>query len=267
MSIATEITRLQNAKSALATSIGNKGVTVPSSTKLDGYAALVDSIQTGGSGEWTSEGILGGTEPNGAIVLDNTITNITDYALTHKNSGITSISSDYVTYIGRNAFDSAVIGSISFPNCTNVNDVAFSQASISSINLPKLSSLNFTSLFQGLKLCTQLMFPLNVNKVAQSCFRDCNALEIVDVGKATSIEFLSFYNSSKVHTIIIRSVSVCSLSNTGAFTGTRFASGGAGGTIYVPSALISSYQSASNWATVYGWGATTFSAIEGSIYE
>ena len=44
MSIASEITRLQNAKSALATSIGNKGVTVPSSTKLDGYAALVDSI-------------------------------------------------------------------------------------------------------------------------------------------------------------------------------------------------------------------------------
>lgn len=50
MSIATEITRLQNAKSALATSIEGKGVTVPSSTKLDGYAALVDSIQTGGGG-------------------------------------------------------------------------------------------------------------------------------------------------------------------------------------------------------------------------
>ena len=50
MSIATEITRLQNAKLALATSIGNKGVTVPAATKLDGYAALVDSIQTGGGG-------------------------------------------------------------------------------------------------------------------------------------------------------------------------------------------------------------------------
>lgn len=50
MSIASEITRLQNAKSALATSIGNKGVTVPTSTKLDGYSALVDQIQTGGGG-------------------------------------------------------------------------------------------------------------------------------------------------------------------------------------------------------------------------
>ena len=44
MSIASEITRLQNAKASLKTSIENKGVTVPSATTLDGYASLVDSI-------------------------------------------------------------------------------------------------------------------------------------------------------------------------------------------------------------------------------
>lgn len=48
MSIATEITRLQTAKSDLKTSIENKGVTVPASTKLDGYASLVDQISGGG---------------------------------------------------------------------------------------------------------------------------------------------------------------------------------------------------------------------------
>lgn len=47
MSIATEITRLQNAKASIKTSIENKGVTVPSATKLDGYSALIDTIQTG----------------------------------------------------------------------------------------------------------------------------------------------------------------------------------------------------------------------------
>lgn len=50
MSIASEITRLQTAKSDLATSIANKGVTVPANATLDDYAALVDSIQTGGGG-------------------------------------------------------------------------------------------------------------------------------------------------------------------------------------------------------------------------
>ena len=48
MSISTEIARLQQAKSDLATSITNKGVTVPAATTLDGYAALVDQIQQGG---------------------------------------------------------------------------------------------------------------------------------------------------------------------------------------------------------------------------
>lgn len=49
MSVADEILRLQQAKSDLATSIENKGVTVPAATTLDGYAALVDQIQQGGS--------------------------------------------------------------------------------------------------------------------------------------------------------------------------------------------------------------------------
>lgn len=47
MSIASEITRLQTAKSDLATAIANKGVTVPANATLDDYAALVDSIPTG----------------------------------------------------------------------------------------------------------------------------------------------------------------------------------------------------------------------------
>lgn len=51
MSIASEITRLQNAKAALKESIEAKGVTVEDTAKLDEYPALVDSIpQGGGSG-------------------------------------------------------------------------------------------------------------------------------------------------------------------------------------------------------------------------
>lgn len=54
MSIATEITRLQTAKADLKTAIEGKGVTVPSATKIDGYADLVDAIQTGGGGSVTA---------------------------------------------------------------------------------------------------------------------------------------------------------------------------------------------------------------------
>ena len=52
MSIADQITRLNNAKAAIKTSIENKGVTVGDDVKLDAYPALIDSIEAGGgSGE------------------------------------------------------------------------------------------------------------------------------------------------------------------------------------------------------------------------
>lgn len=46
MTVASEITRLQWAKADIKTAIENKWVTVPSSTTLDWYPTLIDSIQT-----------------------------------------------------------------------------------------------------------------------------------------------------------------------------------------------------------------------------
>ena len=48
MSVQTEITRIESAKTAIATAIEGKGVTVPEGTKLDGMAALVEAISAGG---------------------------------------------------------------------------------------------------------------------------------------------------------------------------------------------------------------------------
>lgn len=48
MSIQSEIDRIAGAKTALATAIAGKGVTVPEGTKLDGMAALVEEISAGG---------------------------------------------------------------------------------------------------------------------------------------------------------------------------------------------------------------------------
>ena len=52
MSIATEISRIRSAKSAIAAAIAGKGVTVPDGTMLDGMAALIESIESGVSGVW-----------------------------------------------------------------------------------------------------------------------------------------------------------------------------------------------------------------------
>ena len=49
MSIQTELTRITNAKAAIKTAIEGKGVTVPEGTLLNGMAALIESIEAGGS--------------------------------------------------------------------------------------------------------------------------------------------------------------------------------------------------------------------------
>lgn len=241
MSIATEISRLQNAKSALATSIGNKGVTVPSSTKLDGYAALVDSIQTGGGGgDMSYDELASGTKPAGNIILSTT-TSIVNYAFYGKS--FDSIRSDSATSIGQDAFTNChIAGDVIFPNVT-------------------LATYPFRDCSVGGKVVFS-----RLTDVGAYFFRNGNC-KVVELGAATSIGQYVFQSNANLTTIIIRTNSVCALSNTNSFAGTPFASGGSGGTIYVPASLITSYQSAANWATVYGWGATTFAAIEGSIYE
>ena len=53
MSIQSELTRLTDAKAAIKTAIEGKGVTVPDATLLDGMASLIESIEVGGSSDYT----------------------------------------------------------------------------------------------------------------------------------------------------------------------------------------------------------------------
>ena len=48
MSIASEISRIQSAKADIKSAIESKGVTVPSDTKIDAYAPLIQAIEGGG---------------------------------------------------------------------------------------------------------------------------------------------------------------------------------------------------------------------------
>lgn len=59
MSIQTELTRITNAKSSIKAAIDGKGVNVPDGTLLDGMAALIESIETGGGFDFSS--VLSGT--------------------------------------------------------------------------------------------------------------------------------------------------------------------------------------------------------------
>lgn len=71
MSIASEITRLQNAKASIKTSIENKGVTVGDGT-IDTYASKIDTIETG----ITPTGTINITENGTYDVTDKASANV-----------------------------------------------------------------------------------------------------------------------------------------------------------------------------------------------
>ena len=89
MSILSEITRLSGAKSDIADAIEYKGVTVPDSTKLDGYAALIRQIQGGGVT------VVETTDENGGTVVE--ITSTTDPIRFQEKSATPTTSSQTVS--------------------------------------------------------------------------------------------------------------------------------------------------------------------------
>lgn len=107
----------------------------------------------------------------------------------------------------------------------------------------------------------------SVTSIGAMAFNTCSSLTIVKLSDVTSIGANAFAWCSALTTIIARSATVIPLSSTSVLTQTPFASGKSGGTVYVPQALIESYQTATNWSTLYAAGTCNFVAIEGSEYE
>jgi hypothetical protein len=105
----------------------------------------------------------------------------------------------------------------------------------------------------------------NLTSSGQYAFGRCDNLTLVDLGKITNI-YKTFLTNKQLNTIILRSQTVCTLSLSD-LNGTPFASNGTGGTVYCPASLITEYQNATNWSSLYAAGTCNFVAIEGSEYE
>ena len=155
-----------------------------------------------------------------------------------------------VVNLGNDALKNAVLGEVvNFPSLTYMGQHAFQYASGPKIMvLPKISST--------------ANYPVS----------DMPDIETIDIGPTwTQASFAGtgwyFSEDAKLTTLILRRSSVIGMPNINCFSGTPFASGGTGGTLYVPQSLVSSYQSASNWSTILGYAHNSIVAIEGSQYE
>ena len=93
--------------------------------------------------------------------------------------------------------------------------------------------------------------------------------KLIDLGPSVpSVDGYGFSNANSCDTIILRKTDgVVSLANTSNTMGGKWYSNGTGGTLYVPFALISEYQTATNWSVFMGYPNNHIEAIEGSQYE
>ena len=150
MSLASEITRLQNAKSALKTSIEAKGVPVSDTTLISDYSAYVDQIPTGGGGSGGNEDLINLIERDVTTFnIPSVTTKIGDYAF-YENRDLTSVTiPNSVTRIGTTAFG----------NCsalTSINSENEGEAI-----MPDSLSFMSTDIFNNCKLIKMVYLPYN----------------------------------------------------------------------------------------------------------
>lgn len=270
-------TPLTDAINAL-TQYANETTGQSDTTLSDAVGTLVAGY--GGGGGISIDDLATNSAPSGAITLGSGVTTIADYAFAGKP--ITSIVAPSVTSVKQYALQSTQIESITDANFPVLGvsaryGIFLRMSSLKSIKLTG-GNITLDNGSGGLRDSTNLLtaeFPNAARDVGpsyvsigQSFFYGDNKMTLADVGYITIISNMAFYNCNKLATLILRSGSVVTLNNATAFQNTPIRGyQSQTGTIYVPSSLISSYQTASNWSTLYNDGHCTFAAIEGSQYE
>lgn len=250
--------QLDSDLTSVANAIRTKGGTSALLAFPSGFVSAVEAIETGG-------------DPLAALdaVIDRSAVNVASNAKT--------------IAISRLFESSGALVSVSFPECTTMPGgyVFKSCSNLSSIYFPKLSGGAAMFAFQSCPALTAVVLPSLVYFSNQGQFSGCTGLRAADLGAAglaTSNALSSqkmFDGCSALDTVILRYTGVKPMGSINTFNGTPFASGNAGGTIYIPKSLYDhlgdgsalDYKAATNWSTLDGYGTVTWAQIEGSIYE
>ena len=220
MSIADQITRLQNAKAAIKTAITNKGVVVSDTAKLDEYPALINSINVSSGSGGSSGGDSGssGSEYEHPDFFSIRTTNGTDYsylfyyAREHQapaninNWDISKVTNLSYTF----AYSNITFLDLSNWDTSNVKNMTrtFASCYVPSLDLSKWNTNNvenMDAMFYSYSRLTSLnVSGWNTSKVKDmnNIFYNCSGLTSLDLSgwntsKVTSATAM-FYNCSKL---------------------------------------------------------------------
>lgn len=157
------------------------------------------------------------------------------------------------------------ITTVDLGESTWLSDSLLQGSSVEGIIAPKVIKIGAS----GAHSCTNLVYAIfpKLKMMYSTVFKGCTNLLAADIGgeAGTGEGFArgdAFNGDTKLNIVVLRANSVYPLSLISNFTGTPFASGKAGGTLYVPASLISSYESATNWSTILGYPNNQIKSIE-----
>lgn len=303
MSIADEITRLQTAKADIKDSIEAKGVTVPSNASIDTYYDYIDQIETGGGGGSTNylEQYAKKSLPSAitsAQLGTNIGSNMPDYLFYGQNNitsvdltgtGATKIANNFckkcsnlssitvpstVTKIGDHFCGETYIAEFTIPSTvTTIGEYFLGATKITSITVPNTITSLGSDAFNGCSSLTTLIYNAPISNPNQSLCISTDSLALVDLNSSvTNIRNYCFSRdraSTNLLEVVLRRTdgivtvanNIGSTSFNAAFKNRRNIK------LYVPSALIASYQADAKWAAGITAGYLTIVALEGSQYE
>lgn len=219
MSIASEITRINNNIAASYTAVNNKGGTLPATQNSANLATAIASIPSGGGGytEFPNYQVVNGvaSKRSGALTGSefSNITSVDDsgfrYAF-YNHSGLTgtlnlsslvSVSSNGLYYAFRSC---AGLTSVNLSSLTSVFDSGLYNAfydctGLTSIDLSSLTSVGGNGLFSAFYGCTGITGTLNLSSLVSvgsnglySAFYNCSGITSVDLSSLSSVYTTGF---------------------------------------------------------------------------
>lgn len=198
---------------------------------------------------------------------DSRISAVRQYAF-YYNDGLKSVNLPNANIASSNVFNHCHnIENIKIPKTTTINSSLFNYCyKLNSLDISNANRLNGGNIFRYCYSLNDIDLS-NIIYVANNALTytgfgtiilpNCTSLGIyvgqgkrtstIDLSKNITINGNKFNGTNSLVHLILRSDTLCSLSATSAFTNTPIANGL--GWIYVPSSLVESYKTASNWST------------------
>ncbi len=170
---------------------------------------------------------------------------------------VTAYTNPKIKTVGYSAFQNCkVLASVNLPNVTYIDGAGFMNCELLKfVNIPNVTNINGAA-FQNCNALTSINLP-SVTTMSSAVFYNCTSLITVDFSAITNFTGGVFANCKALKTVVIRNNTMCTLGTTSAFSNCTLING-TGGYIYVPSSLIDTYKTATNWVTY----ASKFRALE-----